>query len=34
MSTGLDFLLNRVLIAVLDLGGAVMLESVIATLDT
>ena len=33
MSTALDFLLNRVLIAVLHLGEAPLLEPVIATLD-
>ncbi len=33
MSTGLDFLLNRVLMAVLDLGTSRMIEPVVATLD-
>jgi hypothetical protein len=33
MSTGLDFLLNRVLMAVLDLGTSHMIEPVVATLD-
>ena len=34
MSTTLDWLLNRVLIAVLHLGSSVLLEPVVATMDT
>ena len=34
MSTALDWLLNRVLIAVLHLGSSVFLEPVVATMDT
>lgn len=34
ISSALDFLSNRLLIVVLDLGDSVMLDAVIATLDT
>ncbi|MBG0794762.1 hypothetical protein IYY11_15515 [Methylocystis sp. H62] len=33
-ATGIDWQLNRVLIEVLDIGGALMVEPVVATIDT